>query len=235
MTFELAHVDTKDFRKAQLVCREALNHYGIALLSGAPGLGKTHAVGAFRDGLERPSIYLPMPPRPTSKEIVVRLLRQLGIKPKSRTALYGLVDELLDLLADRPHIVIVDEAQNLNFEGLSQLRYLHDRNGGAWPLLLVGATGCDQLIRSHPELDSRVGTRTTFKPLKGHELLSTLDQMHPLLAATDPELLLQVDDAQCHGVAREWVKLCRIVIPRATAQRKGELDPKLIQAARAVM
>jgi DNA transposition AAA+ family ATPase len=72
-------------------------------------------------------VWLDMPPKARPKEIVVRLLRSVTGTCDSRRPVYELADELCEVLAGEPRVVVIDEAQHLDADGLHQLRYLHDR------------------------------------------------------------------------------------------------------------
>jgi DNA transposition AAA+ family ATPase len=176
-----------------------------------------------------------MPPKPSPKEVVVRLTRALQGSCDSRAPAYDLVDELCVLLAEHPRVVVVDEAQNLSKEGLSQLRYLHDRPDACWALLFVGASNCAQVLKAHPELPSRVARWVHFQPLTDDELLQALRAFHPLLAEADARLLARVDETYAKRVFRRWARLTEIAVPLAHRRRESTLSTATARAALAAM
>ena len=226
-----SQVATKPFRSVQVLASDAARLRDIAAFTGDPGLGKTFAVHYWATHQSLPWVWLDMPPKPSPKEVVVRLTRALQGSCDSRAATYDLVDDLCGLLAEEPRVVIIDEAQNLSREGLSQLRYLHDRAASQFALLFVGATGCAKVLRAHPELHSRVARWVHFEPLRGAELLEALREFHPLLAHADHRLLTQIDERYAKGVFRRWARLLEIAEPLAAKKHSSTLTTEIAKAA----
>lgn len=228
-------VATTAFRKTQLLAADAARLHEIAVFTGEPGLGKTFAVDHWVRSQPCPWVWLDMPPKPSPKEVVVRLTRALQGSCDSRTPAYDLADELCALLAEHSRVVVIDEAQNLAKEGLAQLRYLHDRPDACWALFFVGATGCAQVLKAHPELHSRVARWVHFTPLEGDELLQALRAFHPLLAAADTRLLARIDETYAKGVFRRWARLTEIAVPLARRRGDTTLTTDTARAALAAM
>lgn len=182
-----------------------------------------------------PWVWLDMPPKPKPKEVIVRLTRRLTGACDSSLPTYDLCDELCETLAEEPRLVVIDEAQNLNHDGLSQLRYLHDRPEAQWALVFVGGRNCAKVLSAHPELHSRVARWVAFEPLKGDELLATLRAYHPLLATADAKLLSQIDHRYARGVFRRWARLVQIAEPMAPKRGRRVLDGELAKAALAAV
>ena len=224
---DAATVTTKTFQKAQLLLAQTVKVNGIAAVSGPPGCGKTFAVDHFvrthPSMRERRWRWLDMPPKPTTKEVTVRLLDTLGERrPRSATE-YELTELLAPALNEGHPVIVIDEAQNLKSDGLQQLRYLHDRGQGrSWTLLLVGST-VNQALNGAAELGSRVSRWVTFTPLTGTEqLLLTLRDWHPMLAAAPPELLLRVDEVYARGNFRLWAQFLQALLTLSERQSTGE-------------
>ena len=230
-----ASVPTTAFRKSQVVAADAARLREIAAFYGEPGLGKSFAVDHFVRHQELPWVWLDMPPRPSPKEVIVRLTRTLSGGCDSNAPAYDLADELCEVLAEQPRIVVTDEAQNLNREGLAQLRYLHDRRDAQWALFFVGGHNCDSVLAAHPELDSRVARRVAFAPLEGEELLTVLRAYHPLIPRTDTRLLVRLDEVYAKGVFRRWARLLQIIEPLARRRGADRLTVELVKAALAAL
>lgn len=229
---DAAVVATTAFRKTQVLCRQTADLREIGLVSGEPGLGKSFAVGEFARGCGLDTVWLQLPPRPTPKEITVRLLDQLVGAGDTRDVLYDLTEELVAALAT-PRLVVLDEAQNLNTVGLNQVRYLHDRPETDFAMLLVGGAGCEDTIRRDPQLDSRVARRVRFAPLVGDELTDALRAFHPLLAASDAALLHELDERYARGVFRRWARIVQVAAP--LAREAGTPDRLTMRVANATL
>lgn len=234
-------VPTRTFQMAQLLLGQTANLNGIAAVSGPPGCGKTFAVDHFvrtHPAMRNRSWHwLDMPPKPTTKEVTVRLLDALGQRRPRGATEYELTELLAPALQASAPVVVVDEAQNLKTDGLQQLRYLHDRGGGrSWTLLLVGST-VNQSLAGAAELGSRVSSWLTFAPLNGTEqLLRTLHSWHPLLVDTPAELLLRVDEFYARGNFRLWAQFLRALLSLLARQPAGTIpDDRIIGAALAAV
>lgn len=224
-------VATPGFRKTQVVAADAAELREIAVVAGDPGLGKSFAVYHFVANQPLPWLWLDMPPKTTPKEIVVRLLRAVSGTCDSRPPVYELADQLCEVLAETPRIVVIDEAQHLDSHGLHQLRYLHDRTDSDWALLFAGGVGCEKVLASDPQLNDRIAGRVRFRPLEGQQLLETLDAFSPFFAAADRQLLLRVDEIYAAGIFRRWARMLQV--GSRLAQRAGtdRLDHTVARAA----
>jgi hypothetical protein len=224
-------VATPDFRKAQVVAADATDLREIAVMSGDPGLGKSFAVYHYVANQQLPWLWLDMPPKASPKEIVVRLLRGLTGGCEQRLPVYELADELCDVLAEQPRVVIIDEAQHLDSHGLHQLRYLHDRPDADWALLFVGGVGCEKTLACDPQLDDRIAGRVRFRPLDGEILLETLDAFSPFFARADRQLLLRLNESYACGVFRRWARLLQVGSRLAEQAGTDRLNTTVARAA----
>lgn len=224
-------VATPGFRKTQVVAADAAELREIAVVAGEPGLGKSFAVYHYVVNQSLPWLWLDMPPKPSPKEIVVRLLRELTGTCDQRLPVYELSDELCTVLASEPRLIVIDEAQHLDSQGLHQLRYLHDRADADWGLIFAGGAGCEKVLSSDPQLNDRIGGRVRFDPLDGPELLQTLDAFSPFYAAADRQLLMRVDQVYAHGVFRRWARLLQVGSRLAEAAGTDRLDTTVARAS----
>ena len=228
---QVATIATLGFRKTQAIAADAAELGEIAVIAGDPGLGKSFAVYHFVSTQELPWVWLDMPPRPRPKEVVVRLLRALSGPCDSRPPVYELADELCEVLAEQPRVVVIDDAQNLDMQGLHQLRYLHDRDDARWALLFTGGVGCEGRLASDPQLDDRIAGRVRFGKLEGATLLEALDAYSPFFAKADRQLLLRADQVFAKGVFRRWARMLQIGARLAEASGTDRLTPNIAKAA----
>lgn len=227
----VATVATVGFQQTQVVVQKAVEHNEIAVFTGQAGLGKTFAVDYAVQEAPLPSLWIQIGPATTPKEVTARLSRELiGTFP--RGVLYEITDELVAGLVDDRHIVVVDEAQNLNKKGLDQVRLLHDLSGAGFPLLFVGGARCAAVLASDAQLEDRVGGWVEFAPLTDRHLFAALDAYHPLLAHTDRHLLAAIDKAYARGVFRRWARFLKSVLPTIEdSDKPGALTEKVATAA----
>lgn len=224
-------LETVGFRTTQHVVRRAVADGEIAAFTGRAGLGKTFAVDyAVRDsGL--PWIWVQIGPTPRPKEVVSRLLKAMHGSFQPGT-LYELTDQLVEELVGEPRVVVLDDSQNLDKDGLDQIRLVHDLGAAAFPLLLVGGEGCADILASDPQLADRVGGWVKFTPVPDDRLLPLLCDYHPFFAASDHDLLMDVNHAYARGVLRRWARMLKTALPlAANTDTPDRLSLPVVRAA----
>lgn len=145
---------------------EALQHlrYGIEerkgfiVVTGEVGCGKTTLCRALLDELDSPDFEtaLILNPRISETQLLKMILRELGEEPgaSSRTDLLGQLNAvLLDRIArNKEIVVIIDEAQNLSFEVMEQLRLLSNLETDEQKLLQI-------ILLGQPELKHKLNEK----------------------------------------------------------------------------
>jgi len=228
-------LETTGFKTTQYVARRAIADGEIAAFTGRAGLGKSFAVDHAVRGSGSPWIWIQIGPAPRPKEVTARLLKDIFGSFQAGT-LYELTDLLVAELTTEPRIVVLDDAQNLDKDGLDQVRLLHDLAASAFPLFLVGGEGCADRLASDPQLADRVGGWVKFNPLPSDKLIPLLAEYHPFYEASDPELLGKVDEVYAKGVLRRWARLLKTALPLATnTATPDRLTLPVVQAALAVL
>ncbi len=153
--------------------QEALAHlrYGLGqkkgfiVLTGEVGCGKTTLCRAFLNELDagRTDTALILNPRLTERELLAAILRELGeISASEGSAPLALdnadlTGRLNDALLRRIHagkdiVLIIDEAQNLSFEVMEQLRLLSNLETDTQKLLQI-------ILIGQPELKARLAEK----------------------------------------------------------------------------
>jgi len=148
----------------------------LGLLTGEIGCGKslTRAVFATRCGGRRSvaqlsSSHYPFP------ELLRAMLVQLGAPDQGAAeSEYELMGRLGDVVQTRgrPVVLLLDEAQEIDREGLVGVRALNNLGDGRFDLtvVLVGQPELRQKIQSLPQLDQRTGLRYHLRPLPAAEV-----------------------------------------------------------------
>ena len=114
----------------------------------------------------------------------------------------------MDVLDGLNAVLVIDEAQNMTSSALRQVRYLHDRPTTNALLILVGP-GVGRVVEQVPELDSRVSRRIHVKELGHKQLHLLLPQLHPVLAATSHQVLVDLAET-ARGNLRRWARVLEI-------------------------
>lgn len=169
--------------------QEALQHlkYGIAekkgfiVLTGEVGCGKTTLCRHFINEIdeERYESALILNPRITETQLLKTILTELGEEGASRSR-SGLVKQVNDVLLDRIQqgkdiLLIIDEAQNLTFELLEQLRLLSNLETDKQKLLQIILMGQPEFKRILSEnrlrqLRQRILVHTELRPLNRYQV-----------------------------------------------------------------
>jgi AAA domain len=222
-------VATEPLRLAHRVVADLMDAGAMGVIHGEAGLGKTFAVD---DALHAcPTVteacWTSFPARPTMRQVTLDLLGLLTRTHRAGTR-FQATHELIEALADRPRLLVIDEAQRLNRECIELLRHLHDHPATQFGLLLVGGDGCWEVLSREPMLRSRIYRRVRFQPLTVAEVLTVLPGYHPLYADTDPELLSLIDEHFAHGNWRNWAAFTHTAAA-LTAETGRILDEPLVR------
>jgi general secretion pathway protein A len=214
--------------------REALAHllYGIGVgggfvvLSGEVGTGKTTLCRALLDQLpEDVEIALIFNPRLNSRELLAGICDELHIPYSGpKASLKQLIDALNRHLLDahargRRVIVLIDEAQNLRFDVLEQVRLLTNLETNQTKLLqiiLVGQPELNQIL-DRPnlrQLAQRITARYHLNPLS---LTATRDYIrHRMTVAGGSERVFSGNAIRAiHRQARGIPRLINVIADRA--------------------
>lgn len=153
-------------------------HQGLSVIIGDYGTGKTmmaryihtsYTAGDIRE----PSVvaYIPDPPHPGARELLRRIIQELGGRTTERTT-DGFMEDLRTMVLDiyaagQNCIVMIDEAQVLSTRQLNVIRELFNFNaGGVMPIqvVLIGKEEMRVSLHNSPDLNDRVAARSTLEP-----------------------------------------------------------------------
>lgn len=211
-----------------LLTRRALADVAEACAMGAvhgdAGLGKTFAVEEAAGATAEPAVWTSFPGRPTMRLVATTLAELLTGAPAPERNRFYLTGMLIDELATRRRVLIIDEAQRLNRECIEYLRHLHDHPRTTFGLLLVGGDGCWQVLSREPMLRSRIYRRVAFRPLTTKQVLAAIPDFHPIYAGVADELVLLVDDYFGHGNLRNWASFTRSAAGLCSHHRRTVID-----------
>ena len=173
--------------------REALAHLeygmrggggGFVLLTGEVGTGKTTVCRCLLEKIPDDSeVAFILNPRVTAEELLATVCDEFGIRyPEGNRSIKVFVDRINEFLLDasargRKTVLIIEEAQNLGFDVLEQLRLLTNLETNQAKLLQIIMIGQPELrdMVARPELRQlaqRITARYHLGPLTREEVSS---------------------------------------------------------------
>ena len=238
--------------------REALAHlhYGIrndagfVMLTGEVGTGKTTVCRCLIEQLpEQANVALILNPRVSVEELLSSICDEFHIDhPQTGATVKSLVDAINRYLLEqnargRNSVIIVDEAQNLSFEVLEQLRLLTNLETNERKLLRIMLIGQPELetLLGRPELrqlEQRITARFCLQPLARSELEPYVAHRLALAGCRETVFPPQVIDrlyAETGGIPRLINVICDRAMLGAYVKSQRKIDRKTLdEAAREV-
>lgn len=195
-------LETKEYRRFAEFCDACRQYRYIGLCYGPSGVGKTLSARYYAcweaiepvlqaawsrepmtdtlDLFHARTLFYTVSMTTTPRRLehdLHRLLKDLGLA--ITLARHPGADhiEVVQTYLDQPpatELLIVDEADQLKFPVLEQLRYLYDTRG--FGLVLLGMPGIEKRLARYAQLYSRIGFVHHFRPLSADELHFILEQ-----------------------------------------------------------
>ncbi|GAB3278211.1 ExeA family protein [Parahaliea aestuarii] len=241
--------------------RDALAHllYGVGagggfiLLTGEVGTGKTTINRCLLEQLpDDTDIAIILNPALDSLELLASVCDELGIDYAGEaSSLKTLTDKLhAFLLANhargRKTVLLIDEAQHLNFDVLEQIRLLTNLETNHEKLLQIVLIGQPELasLLQRPELrqlNQRITARYNLEPLNLEETRAYIRHRLQVAGLTaDRELFPPAAVRDIHRLTRGIPRLINVLCDRALlgayGQNKGRVERSMVAtAAREVM
>lgn len=199
-------VQTPAYRRLMAGAGHALQMRQVVLLSGGTGNGKTFALEALRASLTCRTRSVLIEADAERKDALVALHDCITGEDGDGLVQRKLRKRIREALSDEPTVLFVDEVQHVDISVLRNLRFALQAPGTQFALVVAGADAA-QRLGTDKYLVDWIGLPVTFDPLSEATLLSTLKDWHPKLAATDNDVLLELDRARGRGRLRAWGRI----------------------------
>ena len=226
---------------------------GFVVMTGDIGTGKTTVCRALLEHIDRKTFSaLVLNPFLSEEDLLKLILQDFGVVSRddvksgrlARVTKQELIDALYDFLLGllplrASAVLIIDEAQNLPFKVLEQIRILSNLETDKDKLLqivLVGQLDLKTLLRS-PEmrqLDQRVSIRYELKPLTRSEVAAYIAHRLALAggsAVSFEERALQLIHKFAKGIPRLVNLICDRTLLTAYSARTNRISPGLVLSA----
>jgi DNA transposition AAA+ family ATPase len=221
---------TTGFGLSQRCVSDCVSDLAMGVVYGPAGVGKTFAVEYASENAKISPYWLTFTKQPALTHMVKAMLERLTGIPH-RGERFKLTSDLVEVLAERPRLIVVDEAQQLNANALDYLRYLHDEPDTQFALMFVGGNGCWKTLSRHPMLLSRVYRQVRIGALDEEEVMSLIPRYHPIHAQASLETLLEVNENFASGNFRRWASFTQTVVRLCGERKVKTYDSKLAAAA----
>jgi AAA domain len=198
--------------------RDLTAEKSIAAFVGPSGTGKSFAAAVALEldcSIDIASLAVPSR-RLSELDLLRSLLGELtGVRYSAPFA--DLLREAREALAGPPRLLVVEKAEHLTRHTLGVLSTLFDDPSAAVSLVVVGTEDCLPVVK---RLGFRVAPWVSFAPLGDERLVETLRRYHPLLEASEEDVLRLVDSNFAHGRLGQWAAFTRAALRE---QPSGEL------------
>lgn len=236
--------------------RDALAHllYGVGagggfiLLTGEVGTGKTTLNRCLLEQLpDATDIAIILNPALNALELLASVCDELGIDYRGEgSSLKSLTDRLHAFLLEnhgrgRKTVLLIDEAQHLDFEVLEQIRLLTNLETNSEKLLQIVLIGQPELatLLQRPELrqlNQRITARYNLQPLSPDETRAYIRhrlQVAGLTADRElfPSAAVRAIHRRTRGIPRLINVLCDRALLGAYGQNRGRVDRAMVRAA----
>ena len=238
--------------------RDALAHllYGVGsgggfiLLTGEVGTGKTTINRALLEQLpSNVDLAIVLNPALSAIELLASVCDELDIDyPRGEESLKVLTDALHRFLLEnhqhnRKTVLMIDEAQHLDFDVLEQIRLLTNLETDAEKLLQIILIGQPELTEklARPELrqlNQRITARYNLEPLDVDETAAYIRHRLEVAGLTGPQTLfsgavIRAVHTRTGGIPRQINLLCDRALLGAYGRQEARVTPRLVQAAAA--
>ena len=237
-----AWLETPLGQRACTLLQQTASLRSVLLLSGANGVGKSALVSRWLAGLDRRLFHPLLLTHATlsSSGLLAALTTQLGKPARGQRVvnLHQIQAALIELGPAVP-LIILDEAQNLAYGSLEEVRLLLGLNLAEPPAFALVLIGDEYLLgtlrlRQHRSLYSRIGCHFNLSPWTATQAAQYLQQSLAAVGITRPAIqpaALNLLTSASGGLARSLCLLARSAWIEAASTGAQNIEPAHVQAA----
>lgn len=208
-------IETASTERIRFAVNATLHTGHVALVDGEFGVGKTTAVvEAARSHAKVEAVYVNMFGVTSPRDALAIINRALtGEVTRKGVTAAQLREDLIDLLADRTVLLIVDDAHYLKTPSLETLLALwnrvHNDTRKGVPMVFIGNNLVKHLGAHIPELVSRSALTVECSGLNAKTVVDFIIRLEPGIEGTDRDMLVGLNQ-RFRGQLRNWDKFFRM-------------------------
>jgi type II secretory pathway predicted ATPase ExeA len=237
-----AWVETPAGQRAFSLLQQTASLRSVLLLSGPNGVGKSALASRWLTSLDRRLFHPLLLTHATlsSSGLLWALTTKLGKPARGQRALnlHQIEAALIELGSTVP-LIVLDDAQNLAYGSLEEVRLLLGLNLAQPPAFALVLIGDEYLLgtlrlRQHRSLYSRIGCHLSLSPWTASQAAQYLQQSLAAVGINRPALepaALHLLTSASGGLARSLALLARTAWIQAASAGAQTIEPAHVQAA----
>lgn len=158
-------------KNIQIAIDAAKNRRNISVITGDAGIGKSWGAKYYAENSAQ-AVYVEIGPLRSRKSLLRNIAHRLNLEPKGSADM--IIEMLIDRLRDSGKVIIIDEADRLDYEKLDMLRRISDMTRCG--LVLIAVTKFEgELIQKqadYGQLSSRVGLNLRLNEMKEDNIIT---------------------------------------------------------------
>jgi type II secretory pathway predicted ATPase ExeA len=237
-----AWLETPPGQRALALLQQTATLRSVLLLSGPNGVGKSALVNRWLAGLDR-RLFAPLlltQATLSGSGVLSAVTAKLGKAPRGPRVLnLNLIEAALSELGKAVPIIILDDAQNLAYGSLEEVRLLLGLNLAEPPAFALVLIGDEYLLgalrlRQHRSLFSRIACQVSLGPWTAPQVGQYVQQSFAAVGINRPAIesaALNLLTSASGGLARSLCLLARAAWMEAASAGAQNIEPPHVQAA----
>lgn len=237
-----AWLDTSPGQRALTLLQQTATLRSVMLLAGPNGVGKSALVGRWLAALDRRLFHpvLLTHASLSSSGLLSTLTTKLGKAAAGiRATNVALIETALSELGQAVPLIILDDAQNMAYGSLEEVRLLLGLNLAEPPAFALVLIGDEYLLgtlrlRQHRSLYSRIACQCSLGPWTSAQVGQYVQQGLAAVGITRPAMdpaALNLLTSASGGLARSLCLLARTAWIEAASAGAQSIEPPHVQAA----
>jgi len=169
----------------------------VGVVTGDAGVGKTFALKKYAEDNPE-AIFIEVDPGCSGHTLMKAIAKEVGANPSGSTQ--DLFEQIVDKLKGSERLIILDEAEEVEYDGLNRLRRIYDKAGVG--ILLVGMPRLIYNLRGRKAEHTQLYSRNTIAVEVGSLELEDTEKLVTQILPEVSGKLIKIFHAACKQNAR---------------------------------